>query len=146
MKPSEIEIRGAGAADATAIALLSEQLGYPASVSQAETRLAALLGAKEHEVFVAVVDNRILGWIHVYLARRIESEPFGELGGLVVAAACRRRGIGRCLLARAEEWLKSCGVARLRVRVRADREEARIFYRRLDFARTKEQQVFDKTL
>lgn len=145
VKPPEIEIRPANSADAVIIAHLSGQLGYPTAIRQAESRLDAILGSKDHAVFVAHVDKQILGWIHVFLARRIESEPFAELGGLVVAESYRRRGIGRRLLARAEEWSVGCSVAKLRVRVRSDRDEARTFYRNLGFTKAKAQGVFDKS-
>jgi len=145
VKPPAIEIRPANSADAKPIAHLSGQLGYPTASRQAESRLDAILGAEDHAVFVAHADQQILGWIHVFLARRIESEPFAELGGLVVAASHRRRGIGRHLLARAEEWSIGCGVAKLRVRVRSSRDEARTFYQNLGFTLQKEQGVFDKS-
>lgn len=96
-------------------------------------------------MFVAHINRQIVGLIHIFLARRIESEPFAELGGLVVAESHRRRGIGRRLLARAEEWSAGCGVAKLRVRVRSDRNEACTFYRNLGFMKAKEQGVFDKS-
>lgn len=147
VEPPEIEIRLANSADARTIAHLSGQLGYPTAVRQAERRLEAILGSKDHAVFVAHVDKQILGWIHVFLAQRIESEPFAELGGLVIAELHRRRGIGRRLLARAEEWSVGCGVAKLRVRVRVryGRDEARAFYQGLGFTQEKEQGVFDKS-
>lgn len=146
MKPQQREIRPARAEDAAAIAWLSCQLGYPTSVGQAEKRLDGILGASGHAVFVASVDHRIAGWIHIFLAQRLESDPFAELGGFVVAEHHRRRGIGRRLLAKAEEWSAGCGVAKLRVRFRSERDEARTFYLKLGFALEKEQDVVYKYL
>lgn len=142
----EIEINRAGVADATAIAELSGQLGYPTSIRQAEGRLAAILESKSHAVFVARLDNQVVGWVHVFLAPRLESDPFAELGGFVISEAHRRRGIGRRLLARAEEWSIGCGVATLRVRFRSDRNETRTFYENLGFVSKKKQDVFDKSI
>ena len=147
VKPPEIEIRLANSADARTIAHLSGQLGYPTTIRQAESRLDAILGSKSHAVFAAYLDDQVVGWVHVFLAQRIESEPFAELGGLVVAESHRRHGIGRRLLARAEEWSVDCGTAKLRVRVRVryGRDEARTFYQNLGFTLEKEQGVFDKS-
>jgi len=140
------EIRIAGVDDASALAALSNRLGYQTSIEQSESRLISVLGSNDHAVFVACVDSDVVGWVHVFLARRIESDRFAELGGLVVAETHRRRGIGRQLLARAEKWASDRGVAKLRVRSRADRDEARAFYDNLGFSITKTQRVFDKSL
>lgn len=140
------EIRSASMSDASAIAELSHQLGYPTSGEQAESRLSAVLGSTEHAVIVACVDGDLVGWIHVFLALRIESDQFAELGGFVVAETHRRRGIGRRLLATVEQWVVTHGVAMLRVRSRSDRTDARAFYENLGFSVTKEQHVFDKAL
>ena len=141
-----IRIRMADISDAAAIAGLSGQLGYPTSARQSGKRLSLILGSKEHAVFVACVAGEVIGWVHVFLAARIESDPFAELGGFVVAKKHRRCGIGRRLLAVAEDWAVTRGVAQLRVRSRSDRFDARVFYENLGFSTTKEQRVFDKPI
>lgn len=142
----EMEIRTAGPEDAAAIARLSCQLGYPTSADQAGKRLEGILGSGDHAVFVAIVGDHVVGWIHIFLAQRLESNPFAELGGFVVAEPHRRRGLGRRLLASAEEWSVGRGVAKLRVRFRPERAEARKFYVELGFAMEKEQDVVYKFL
>jgi GNAT superfamily N-acetyltransferase len=140
------EIRIATMSDAAAIAELSNQLGYQTSAQQSETRLGSVLVSIDHAVFVACVDGAVVGWVHAFVARRIESDAFAELGGFVVAESHRRRGIGRRLLKRAEEWALAQGVTKLRVRSRSDRDDARASYENLGFSIKKEQRVFDKPL
>lgn len=129
------------------LAELSVELGYPTSAAEPAARLRPILRSDEHAVFVArLPDGAVIGWIHVFLALRIESARFAELGGFVVSGPHRRRGIGRLLLTAAETWARERGVGKLRVRTRADRADAKRFYERSGFRQTKEQRVFDKTL
>ena len=139
-------IRPASIDDAHSIASLSRQLGYPASKADLEDRLASLLSDPDHAVFVALLGTVVVGWIHVFVAHRVESETFAEIGGFVVDQRCRRRRIGRVLLAVAEDWAKEKAVRKLRVRSRSEREDARGFYESLGFTAIKEQRVFDKQL
>ena len=146
LQMDHIEIRTAGMADAAAISELARQLGYPTSIGQAESRLKKALSSRDHEVLVACVGGPVVGWVHVFLSQGIASDPFGEIGGLVVAPSHRRRGLGRRLLAEAEKWAAGRGVTMLRVRSRTERHAARAFYEVAGFAITKEQRVFDKYL
>ena len=142
-----IDIRSATTDDATALAELSTQLGYPTSTLQSEDRLRTILNSDEQVVLVAcLTDGSVVGWVHVFLAHRIESDSFAELGGFVVAEQHRRQGIGRYLLMAAEEWVNSCDVERLRVRSRTSRVDAHAFYEKYGFSRTKEQHVFEKPI
>ncbi len=137
-----MSIRSATGDDAGALAALSGELGYPARAEDVARRLSAISAATGHAVYVAEADGSILGWIHVFGALRLESEPFAELGGLVVAEAHRGRGIGRLLIERASRWAREGGYQALRVRTRAERADAHRFYERVGFRRVKTQKVF----
>lgn len=146
-REEQVEIRRAKATDAPALAELSRQLGYPTETAEAAGRLAEVLRAGDHAVFVATgPGGEVVGWTHVFVARRIESDPFAELGGFVVAEERRRRGVGRRLLDAAEAWAAAHGAAKLRVRTRIERDDALAFYQRQGFRPTKEQSVVDKPL
>lgn len=142
-----IAVRRAVREDAPVLAELSSQLGYPTSEAESAERLRTLLRSADHAVFVACSPSgAVVGWVHVFLALRLESRPFAELGGFVVAEGHRRRGVGRKLLAAAQSWSQERGAGKLRVRSRVDRAAARAFYESRGFAATKRQQVFDKEI
>src|SRR5262249_13526702 len=87
------------------------QLGYPSTAPQVPGRLAALPRDGGHRVVVAVdAGGWIVGFVHVYVLSHVESDARAEIGGLVVDAACRSRGVGRALMARAEAWARERGL------------------------------------
>lgn len=144
---NQSNIRRATPADETNIADLSAQLGYPATAAEIATRLKTLLQSEDHVVFVAAdADDAAVGWIHAFLTQRVESDPFIEIGGFVVSELYRGMGIGKRLLSAVEEWCRSRGVPKLRVRTRIEREDARAFYTGAGFILNKEQRVFDKRI
>ncbi len=143
MRPT---IRPARESDASAIAILAGELGYATSTQEAEARLAAILGRSEDGAFVAEVDGAVAGWIHVFGTRRLESDPFAEIAGLVVASDARGRGIGKALVETAERWAADHGYASLRIRSNVVRVEAHRFYEGLGYDRTKTQAIFGKAL
>ncbi len=136
--------REATAADAAALAALSTQLGYPAQPGEAAERLSALGPAGA--VLVAEEDGTVLGWIHVCGVRFFQSPPFAEIGGLVVDAAARGKGVGKLLVQAAVRWAAEQGYGKLRVRSNMVREDAHRFYEREGFQRVKTQAVFDRRL
>lgn len=147
MASRPVHLRPATVEDAPAIGELSDQLGYPDPSKRTEGRLVFLLGEKDHAILVAcLADESVVGWIHVFVAHRLESDAFAELGGFVVAENQRGRGIGRLLLLAAEKWVLERDLEKLRVRSRSERDQAQGFYRRLGFQLSKEQHVFDKKL
>ena len=140
-------IRRAMTEDAAAIARLSGELGYRVSVDGTRDRLGRILASVEDRVFVAELANRrVVGWIHAFVALRLESEDFAEIGGFVVSETCRGSGVGTKLLAAVEQWAVARSLPVLRVRSQSKRLEARRFYRNRGFTETKEQRVLDKVL
>jgi N-acetylglutamate synthase-like GNAT family acetyltransferase len=142
-----VAIRRAVPADAEALAGLSADLGYDVSVEATNRRLKRVTANTDHEVLVAEDSSgTVAGWVHVFAAPRIESALFAELGGLVVAADQRRRGIGGLLIEAAEESARRLAAKKLRIRSRVEREPAHRFFERLGFETVKTQQVYEKLL
>lgn len=142
-----VNIRSATMDDSPILADLSTQLGYPSSPTQTVSRLGLILDSNLHAIRVACLpDGSVVGWVHAFLAFRVESDPFAEIGGLIVAEALRGRGIGRRLLASVEDWVVHSGVTKLRVRSRSNRLDTHIFYEQMGFFQSKQQNVFDKRL
>ena len=128
--------------DAPEVNGLSAQLGYALSVQETEEQISEVIRHPEHSAFVYMDDEKLLGFIHVFTALRIESLPFAEIGGLVVDENSRGRGIGKQLVRKAIEWSAGKNIHTLRVRCNTRRKEAHLFYTSLGFANSKDQKVF----
>jgi len=139
--------RPANQKDNGALARLSTQLGYPATEREIADRVAGLYAENAHLVLVVENGNgTLVGWIHIFEARRLESDSFVEVGGLVVDNSYRGQGFGRELVSAAIEWASERGFERIRVRSRASRTESQDFYKKLGFENAKTQHVLDKSL
>lgn len=143
----EFEVRVARVEDDGAIGRLATELGYPSSTGEARSRLRDLLELRDHQVYVAATrEGEVVGWVHVFGSRTLVSEPFAEVGGLVVSEQNRGKGVGTLLLRVSEEWAKASGYSVMRVRSRVIRTEAHKFYEDRGYGRLKTQEVFLKDL
>lgn len=140
-------VRPMRSSDAERVAALSTELGYPSSPSEIVRRFSLLAEDADHGLFVAEGPNgEAVGWVHVHGRRFLESDPFAEIGGLVVHENYRSQGVGRALMATAEHWALSKGYNVVCVRSNATRAEAHEFYRRIGYEAVKSQRVFRKSL
>ena len=139
----EIFIRDIAEQDAEAINALSTQLGYTMSIEQTLSNIRSVLRTKGHNAFVAILENKIRGWVGVAEALQIESAPFCEIRGLIVDEKLRERGIGKLLIEKVKQWSKETGNKTLRLRCNMIRKEAHLFYQHLGFREIKEQKVFE---
>jgi GNAT superfamily N-acetyltransferase len=140
-------IRQALLSDAKAIANLAGQLGYPTTPREARERLVVTVERKDQVVYVAeALDNGVVGWIHVFGTDRLVTDPFAEIGGLIVDEAHRGAGVGKSLLEQAETWARDQGHRVLRVRSNIVREGARAFYESMGYRCAKTSHVFDKSI
>ena len=132
--------------DAASAARLSGELGYPATPEVMQQRIIQLANCPNREVYVACAGPAVVGWIDVGVTHHLQSEPYVEIGGLVVAEGARSKGIGALLLSFAEDWAREHGVRRMVVRSRISRERAHAFYERTGYTRSKTSAVFEKSL
>ena len=100
----EIHIETLTLENAALVALLSAQFGYPSSERQAEERLQQILQSASDIVLGAFMKNELVGWMHVFHALRVETDPFCEIGGLVIDERYRGHGIGKRLVDEAIRW------------------------------------------
>jgi GNAT superfamily N-acetyltransferase len=147
MSPERPRIRRVTREDAGAVSALSGQLGYPVSAEAVASRLERLLGQEDQLVLAAVADDgAVAGWIHAADQDLIESERRCEILGLVGDGRRRRAGIGRRLIAEAEQWAASRGLRQMSVRSNVAQEESHPFYEAQGYRRTKTQQVYRKPI
>jgi GNAT superfamily N-acetyltransferase len=139
-------IRPAGLDDISELSALCEELGYPSQNQEVKKRLARIQDSRSDIILVAVEKGIVIGWIHVFSALRLESDPFAEIGGLVVSSKQQGRGVGKILVSEAEKWAKKNGSATIRVRSRTSRIKTRQFYEKEGYIVIKEQNVFEKSL
>jgi GNAT superfamily N-acetyltransferase len=144
----EIRIRPARLGDAARIAVLSGQLGYPASQEEMAERLVALLRRpRENRIFVATEPScGVIGWLHVSATALLEVPLRAEVNGLIVSEEQRSSGLGAKLLAAAEEWACRKGCKSMSVRSNVVRERAHAFYVRAGYEHYKTQKAFRKKL
>ena len=146
-KEKKLKIRRAKGADAPQIAILSGQLGYPATAAEMRKRLAGIKPASQHAVFVAdSPEYGVIGWVHVSRQPLLEVEIRAEVNGLVVAEGQRSMGAGALLLAAAEDWARKHGCKGMSVRSNVIRERAHQFYELHGYEHYKTQKSFRKLL
>ena len=120
-------VREARPDDASALADLVTQLGYPSRAAQVASRLTALLSA-DQGLLVAEVGGAVVGVVHVDRWAALVLDDAAEIGALVVDNQWRGQGIGRALLQAAEEWAAQRGCSTLHVRTNIVRQRAHEFY------------------
>lgn len=132
--------------DAESVSRLIDQLGYRRTAGQVVSWIESLEGGAARTALVGCTDGVVVGWIEISIERRLQSEPFALIGGLVVADGMRGRGIGRLLCQAGEEWARSRGLQVLRVTSRSTRTDAHRFYLRDGYEAIKTSMVFEKSL
>ncbi len=85
-------------------------------------------------MYVAIVDGKIAGLVTVAERKHFTGQLDGYVGELVTAPGLERRGIGRQLMAAAEQWATDRGLACLTLETGAANQAARAFYAALGYA------------
>lgn len=140
-----IAIRRAEPGDATALVDLATAVsGEPEgwlladsgwrSVGDERRYIRALRRHPHAALFVADEDGVLVGRLSLTRDPNPASAHVADLG-LMVGASHRRRGIGKALLAAAEEWARENGVSKLELHVFPHNEPAIALYERMGYER-----------
>ena len=143
---AEVLIRPWEEKDLPQLAVLSGELGYPATAAQVARRLSQIGGAGAVLVAADSSSDRPVGWIELQVVTHVTSDPHLEICGLVVSGGARSRGIGSLLVAAAEKTARDKNIPCLRVRSNIIRDRAHGFYQRLGFSNVKTSKVFEKAI
>jgi ribosomal protein S18 acetylase RimI-like enzyme len=132
----DLTIRVAEMNDAAALAELMCELGYETTKLEMQTRMARIAADERYRTFVAVRDRKVYGMIGTLTCLSYEhNDPSGRILALAILSTMRRRGIGRALIAAAEEDFAQRGIKRVALNTRLTREDAHKFYESLGYER-----------
>lgn len=125
----DLTYREARASDASGIAVLLGELGYPANAREIPARLTAL--SKYPNVLTLVASDRgdIVGVVTAHVFPSLHAaEPVAWITSMVVSSNHQHLGIGSELVERAERWALERGAVRVSLTSALHREDAHAFY------------------
>jgi len=129
-----VTIREATIADAFRLSELMGELGYPTKVDQMRKRLESILDDWPYRTLIAETNGQITGMVGVRVDHGYEYDGLqGRILALVVEARLRGQGVGRSLVAAAEQWALERGATKIMVNTANHRAGTHEFYRSLGY-------------
>lgn len=127
-------IRSAFSRDSKQLAALVEQLGYRADERFIRDQLAQLASRPGTTVFVAEDDGAIIGLLCFSIIPLLHvSGGLGRISALVVDSQFKGQGVGRRLVAEAEEFAWNNDCARIEITSGDHRPDAHAFYEAIGY-------------
>lgn len=140
-----IQIRQCEIIDSEAIyELNARELGYDYPKDKTKKKLKQLLESDRDKIFVALMDNIVVGYIHASDYDVIYAPHMKNIMGIAVSSALRKKGIGRALLSAVENWAQESGAGGVRLVSGETRIGAHEFYRHCGYGGDKQQINFKK--
>lgn len=128
-----ITLRPATPGDASRLASLLTDEGYPAGASDLTGRIERF-STPDSRVTVAVAAGEVVGFIACAVVPRFEhSDQFVRIVAIVVDAGVRGRGVGQLLIGDAERLAREVGAAFVEITAGHHRPEARQLYESLGY-------------
>lgn len=123
-------VRAVEPGDASDVAALLQELGYPCSRDEAIERIAHFRDDPRQHLLLAELEGVACGLAALQLSYSLtRGADVGRITALVVSPACHRQGIGRRLLREMEAIARRAGAIRIEVTSNPGRVDAHAFYR-----------------
>lgn len=103
-------------------------LGYDYDLNKQRNKIQKVIQDDSQVIFVAEIDNKAVGYIHLVNYDVIYADNYKNCLGLAVDNNYKRMGIGSALLSKGELWAKENGAAGIRLCSGIERENAHKFY------------------
>lgn len=130
-------LRRAAESDIPELARLFAALGYPTSAESLAARWPAWVASGNIALVAATDDGTLLGVAALCQTVMMHRPtPVGRITSLVVDELARGKGIGRTLVAAAEDLLTQAGCGLIEITSNARRLDAHAFYESLGYERT----------
>ncbi|MGN1182061.1 MAG: GNAT family N-acetyltransferase [Faecalibacillus sp.] len=124
--------------------LNKNDLGYDYSQEKMKKQIIKILNKETDKIYVAQIDDQIIGYIHVHDYDLIYQDHLKNILGIAVDKRYRHLGIGRSLLQKAEQWAKDTDAKGIRLVSGEERKEAHKFYQACGYQLKKKQCYFVK--
>lgn len=125
--------------------IIESELGYLCNAELVKDKINQL-NEKREKVFVAVDNDKVVGFIHVEKYDVIYFETMANILGLAVEKGYQGKGIGKELIWSVEKWALENEIYMMRLNSGITRKNAHKFYRHLGYKSDKEQFRFTKKL
>lgn len=124
--------------------LNSNVFGYEYDLQKTKNRLSTILDRETDKIYVACVDNTVVGYIHGSDYECTYSDPLKNIMAIAVDEGYRNLGIGKALIAAIENWAQQCHCCGVRLVSGFDRTGAHNFYLKSGYILRKQQKNFIK--
>ncbi len=131
---SDLLIREAHEEDASSIAVLLTQLGYPQDNTIVLKKLREFSDLDSANIFVAERNENVLGFLSFNSEPAFHREGrIGTITAMCVLESERGHGIGRMMVEAVEQFAVHSGCVRIAVASGVQRTETHMFYRALGY-------------
>ena len=115
--------------------LYNNELNIKISQSKFNERVNCILENINHDIFVAVYSENVIGFVAVEKAMAIECD-YIKINGIAVKENYQGHGIGSQLISYAEHYAKEHNIDLIILNSSIQREKAHMFYEKLGFVKS----------
>ena len=135
---NKLIIREATLEDVEAIYKLNKtELGYDYSIESTEENMHRLIASDTDKIYVALLDNKVVGYIHSNDYNLIYAPHMKNIMGIAVSSQYKRMGIGHALLMEVEKWAMQTDAKGVRLVSGETRANAHLFYQNCSYTEDK---------